>query len=142
MPCVARVGADRERQLLAAQLDHGISAGERVQRALEESEVWVAERASRAVGWVEIARDRIEGLYVRPDASGAGIGSALLLHAEAVIRSAGHRAVALDASWNAEPFYLRRGYHALAERPDDSGRPMRKPLCSALQVGVRRVPDR
>ena len=104
------------------------SAEERVQRAIEQNEVWVAEHGNVAVGWVEIDRDRVEGLYVRPDLAAGGIGSALLLHAEGLIRSAGHCAVALDASRNAEQFYLRRGYKAQPERPADAGRPMLKPL--------------
>lgn len=104
------------------------SADERVVRAIEKNEVWVAERVGAPAGWVEIARDRIEGLYVRPDLAGAGIGSALLLHAEGLIRSAGHRSAALDASSNAEEFYLRRGYEVQAGGRATSGLPMRKPL--------------
>ena len=104
------------------------SAEGRVYRAIEQNEVWVAEQSNTPVGWVEIDRDRVEGMYVRPEVSGSGIGSALLLHAEGLIRSAGHRAAVLDASWNAEQFYLRRGYQALAERSADGGRPMLKPL--------------
>ena len=104
------------------------SAEERVQRAIEQNEVWVAEHGNVAVGWVEIDRDRVEGLYVCPDVSGSGIGSALLLHAEGLIRSAGHGTVALDASRNADRFYLWRGYEAQAERLANEGRPMLKPL--------------
>lgn len=101
---------------------------DRVHRAITQREVWVAEQAGSALGWVEIDGGRVEGIYVRPDASGAGIGSALLSLAEGLIRGAGHAAVALDASRNAEPFYLRRGYQVLAERAADGARPMLKPL--------------
>ena len=104
------------------------SAHERVCRAIEQNEVWVAEHEGAAAGWVEIARDRVEGLYVRPDLAGSGIGSALLVHAEGLIRSAGHCAVALDASSNAEQFYLHRGYEAQTGDISDGGRPMLKPL--------------
>ena len=103
------------------------SGDERVLRAIKKNEVWVAERNNAVVGWVEIDRDRVEGIYVRPDVSGSGIGSALLLHAEGQIQSAGHCAVALDASWNAERFYLRRGYQAQGESTA-RGCPMLKPL--------------
>jgi hypothetical protein len=41
----------------------------------------------------------------------------LLAHAEKSIASDGHRAVHLSASWNAELFYFRNGYQALADRP-------------------------
>jgi GNAT superfamily N-acetyltransferase len=104
------------------------SAEERVHRAIEQNEVWVAEQGDVAASWVEIAGNRVEGLYVRPAVSGGGIGAALLLHAEGRIRSAGHATAALDASWNADAFYLRRGYQAQADRAANEGRPMLKPL--------------
>ena len=111
------------------------SADERVHRAIEKNEVWVAERGASAAGWVEVDRGRIEGMYVCPDLSGCGIGSTLLLHAEGLIRSAGHDAVALDASPNALRFYLQRGYRAGAQRAGDKGRSMRKPLRGTAQEG-------
>jgi putative acetyltransferase len=104
------------------------SAAERVHRAIEQNEVWVAEHADAAVGWIEIDQDRVEGIYVRPDLAGDGIGSALLLHAEGLIRSAGDCAVALDASSNAEQFHLRRGYRTQTGRTAAAGRPMFKSL--------------
>ena len=104
------------------------SADERVLRAINEHEVWVAERDDVAVGWVEIDQARIEGMYVCPNRARGGIGSMLLLHAEDRIRSAGHAVVALDASWNAEEFYLRRGYEPHSQHQADAGRPMRKSL--------------
>ena len=124
----AKYGSDRARRWAES------SGDERVQRAIEQNEVWVAEDRNVAVAWVEIDRDRIEGIYVHPDVAGTGVGSALLLHAEDLIRSAGHAAVALDASWNAERFYLRRGYRAQAETRGDSGLPMVKPLRSAAPL--------
>ena len=104
------------------------SSDERVHRAIEQHEVWVADHVNAAVGWVEINRDRVEGMYVRPDLAKCGIGSALLQHAERLIRSAGHSGVALDASPNAEQFYFRHGYNALSEETADEGRPMFKTL--------------
>jgi GNAT superfamily N-acetyltransferase len=79
--------------------------------------VWVGELDGAVIGWVEMDGDRLRGMYVRPDLSGRGLGSALLAHAEKRIASDGHRAVYLSASWNAEPFYFRYGYQALAARP-------------------------
>ena len=104
------------------------SAYERVRRAIDEHVIWVAEHEGVAVGWVEIYQARIEGMYVCPDHARGGVGSALLRHAEDRIRSAGHAVVALDASSNAENFYLRRGYELHSQRQADAGRPMRKPL--------------
>ncbi len=75
---------------------------------------------------MEVERDRIEGIYVLSERARRGIGSALLAHAEEAIRSAGYSSAALDASWNAEQFYLNRGYEPLSERRADSARPMVK----------------
>ncbi len=104
------------------------SADERVLRAINEHEVWVAERDGDAVGWVEIDQARVEGMYVCPNQARGGIGSTLLLLAEDRIQSAGHAVVALDASLNAVEFYLRRGYEPQSQHQDDAGRPMRKRL--------------
>jgi len=105
------------------------SAGpNRVRRAIEVHQVWVAEIAAQPVGWVEFNGNRIEGLYVRPARAQQGVGSRLLAHAEAQIWSAGYRTVMLDASWNAEQFYINRDYQPLSERSPERGRPMVKPL--------------
>ncbi|MBW2242557.1 MAG: GNAT family N-acetyltransferase [Deltaproteobacteria bacterium] len=113
------------------------SAVERIHRAIEDHEVWLSEFENAVVGWIEIDRDRVEGIYVSPDLAGRGIGSALLMYAEGRIRSAGYCAAALDASWNAEPFYLRRGYEAQAERSAEGGRPMLKPLSGSNAITPR-----
>jgi putative acetyltransferase len=102
------------------------AAANRIQLALALHAVWVAEIAGAAVGWVEVGGDYIAGMYVQPQHAGQGIGSALLAHAEAAIQAAGYPAVRLDASWNAEEFYVRRGYQPLAERSVETGRPMIK----------------
>ena len=104
------------------------AAADRVVRAIELHEVWVADCADAPGGWVEIDRDRVEGIYVRPELARSGVGSALLLHAEDRIRSAGYRAALLDASPNAEEFYLRRGYQPRGEPAADAAQPMLKPL--------------
>ncbi|MEZ4619589.1 MAG: GNAT family N-acetyltransferase [Caldilineaceae bacterium] len=100
----------------------------RVQLALELHEVWVATHLGEAVGWVEIGGDHIAGIYVDPPHAGQGIGSALLAHAERQIQAAGYTTVRLDASWNAENFYLHRGYQPLGERSLAAGRPLIKKL--------------
>lgn len=51
----------------------------------------VGEFDGAVIGWVEIDGDRLRGMYVRPDLSGRGLGSALLAHAEKRIASDGHR---------------------------------------------------
>ena len=98
----------------------------RVQRALERHQVWVAECMGAVVGWVEVDGDHIAGMYVDPQQAGQGIGSALLAHVEGEIRADGYPTVRLEASWNAEEFYLRWGYLPLGARSVEEGRPMVK----------------
>ena len=100
----------------------------RVRCAIKEHLVSVAEISEQAIGWVEVASNRIEGLYVRPEQACQGVGSALLAHAEAQIWSADYLSVVLDASWNAEQFYINRGYQPLSERSLDTGLPLVKLL--------------
>ena len=116
------MGAERAESWAAA------AGPDRVVRAIQAGEVWLAEQEEEPVGWVEIAGNRVEGLYVRPDRSRQRIGSVLLRHAETRIRRSGFRLVFLTASWNAEGFYLSQGYTALSARPPDEGTPMRKVL--------------
>ena len=114
--------------------DHGANdwadsaTADRVPRAITEHEVWLSELGGAPSGWVEVHQDRVEALYVNSGSSRRGLGSALLAHAEARIQIAGHATASLDASPNAEEFYLRRGYRIHGERPADGSRPMRKTL--------------
>ncbi len=114
------------------------AAVDRVQRAIDLHEVWLADQRGGPVGWVELHLDRIEGLYVRSTRARRGLGSALLLHAEARIKSAGYSAALLDASSNAEEFYLRRGYEMLPEEGANGSRPMSK----VLRLAEASDPDR
>ena len=45
---------------------------------LAEHEVWVAEEDSRIVGFASLSDEKLEHLYVHPDAYGRGIGATLL----------------------------------------------------------------
>jgi putative acetyltransferase len=101
---------------------------DRAARAIAASEVWIAERSGPPIGWVEVAENRIESLYVRPEEAGAGAGSALLARAEARIRSEGHSDARLYASPNAEVFYARRGYERVEGVGANGQHPMRKTL--------------
>lgn len=109
------------------------ASADRVRRAIEQHEVWLSEQGDSPNGWVEVHQDRIEGLYVSPDSSGRGVGSALMSHAEDHIRCTGHTTASLDASPNAAAFYLRRGYQLQGERSANGSSPMRKSL------GTRRL---
>lgn len=104
------------------------AAEDRVARAIEQHEVWLLEQAGSARGWVEIERDRIEGLYVHPAGARLGIGSLLVAHAESRIEMSGHTRAMLDASANAEAFYLDRGYRIRGAALPDGSIPMDKLL--------------
>ena len=83
-------------------------------RAMQQHVMVVAEREGVVVGFGELdpARGEIVAVYVRPDATGDGVGSALLAHLERAAQAAGHRRLTLCASLNAEGFYARRGWRA------------------------------
>jgi GNAT superfamily N-acetyltransferase len=92
--------------------------------------LWVASTDDRLAGWVGLDGQRVIGLYVDPSRTRRGIGSRLLAFVEGHLVSSGARIIELEASWNAEAFYLRRGYQPLSERPHDGPRPMQKVLDS------------
>ena len=92
--------------------------------------LWVALVDDRIAGWVGLDGQRVIGLYVDPARIGRGVGSQLLAFVEHHLVSTGARVIELEASWNAEAFYVRRGYQPLAERPPDGPRPMQKVLGS------------
>ncbi|ADO70101.1 GNAT family N-acetyltransferase [Stigmatella aurantiaca] len=77
--------------------------------------VLVAEQDDQLVGFgqLDLVRGELEALYVSPEAVGLGVGSALLSALEALAWHANVRAMSLDASLNAEPFYRARGYMSL-----------------------------
>jgi putative acetyltransferase len=97
-----------------------------VRKVLEEKELWVAESDGVIIGWVAFHGDYLDGLYTDPRFVERGVGAQLLELAEQAMRGAGVRAVRADASWNAEEFYLRRGYEPLGPRPADGPRPLVK----------------
>ena len=120
--------APRTMGLAGAREWANAAAADRMIRAIEENEVWVAELSGTPVGWVEVANDRIEGAYISPHLASNGIGSALLAHVEACIHDAGYCAVRLDASLYAVNFYRNRGYKPLADQRVKSALSMAKNL--------------
>ncbi len=72
----------------------------------------VATDASDVVGFAQLAPDEgeIEGIYVRPDRQGEGIGRMLLSALEAQARVRGISSLELAATLNAVGFYERAGY--------------------------------
>jgi putative acetyltransferase len=112
------------------------SATSMLQR-LQETEVWIAEVQGRIVGWVGVrGGDYLDALYVDPEYARRGVGSGLLRLVEDMLRRRGVSVIRADASWNAEDFYLGRGYEPLGPRPPDDARPMRKRLLAGTRYGV------
>lgn len=83
--------------------------------AMASRDLFVAEWQGEVVGFGQFdsRRGEIEACYVAPEAVGSGIGSALLARMEEEARRSGHSVVRLNATLNAEPFYVRMGYRWL-----------------------------
>ena len=88
-------------------------------------EVWVAEAASRVVGFASLSERTLELLYVHPDAQNRGAGTALLDAAKRQ-RPDGFRLWVFQRNEGARRFYVRHGCH-LVELTDGSGNQEREP---------------
>lgn len=71
---------------------------------------FVAERAGAIVGFTAVSNGTLLQLYVEPNASGLGIGRALLETAEQCARDEGYKRITLDSTETAQPFYRHMGY--------------------------------
>jgi GNAT superfamily N-acetyltransferase len=101
-----------------------------VEQILTDRDVWVFECDGGVLGWVSFTGSEIDGLYTDPLFVRRGIGSCLLTFAESQIASRGASEACVEASRNAEDFYLRRGWEPTGPRPADGARPMAKRLQS------------
>lgn len=72
-----------------------------------------ADGAPRGYGTLDPRNRRVRAVYVDPGAARRGIGSALLDALEGAAREAGLPSIHLEASMNAVPFYLARGWRAV-----------------------------
>lgn len=97
-------------ELIAAW--HSGSRIERIQQHLQSQSFWLAEQASEVVGFgsLDLAAQRLESLFVSPDAAARGVGRQLLAALESAARSEGLEMLRLDASLNAVDFYGRHGW--------------------------------
>src|SRR3990170_288091 len=91
---------------------HGNSPARYLEAMRDEGEVFevAVSRLRGIVGFCSLKDKELRSLYVDPDWSGLGIGSALLRRAEAMIAAAGHDKVVIGASLSGLPFYEQRGY--------------------------------
>src|SRR5256885_11857879 len=103
------------------------AAADRVTQAIQHHAVWVAVQEV-PIGWVEVDEDRVAALYVAPHCCGRGVGSGLLLRAEAAIRDGGYAAAHLHTNANAETFYLDRSYIPSGAGPADGALSLSKRL--------------
>lgn len=81
-----------------------------------DRETWVAERDGALVGYLVLDPAWLDSLYVRPDLTGQGIGSALFDLAKS-LRPGGFSLWVFESNVRAREFYLRRGMHE-TERTD------------------------
>ena len=75
---------------------------------------WLDGQLAGTAGWLPTDPSghvaRIEGLFVQPLFTFMGLGSLLLVHAEARAHRAGYTAVTAPATSSSVPFFLRHGY--------------------------------
>jgi len=90
-----------------------------------EHETWVAEEADRIVGFTVLTRTWLDGLYVRADAQGQGIGTALLELAQS-LRPDGLGLWVFETNAPARALYRRHGF-VETERTDGSGNEEKAP---------------
>lgn len=95
-----------------------------------KTEIWVAEKGGIIAGWIAMRDDYLDGLYTAPRYARQGIGTELLGVAESLMRERAIEIIRLEASLNAEGFYLRRGYSPTTARVPGEAIPMEKWLSS------------
>jgi GNAT superfamily N-acetyltransferase len=92
---------------------------------VEEHEVWLVEEEGRALGFAALSADRLEQLYVHPDAQGRGVGGALLDRAKER-RPGGFSLWVFQQNEGARRFYERHGLRLVRET-DGAGNEERTP---------------
>ena len=83
------------------------------QTVLAEAQVWVAvDEAGTVAGFLALAGEMLEQLYVAPERQGGGVGS-LLLRSAKELSPAGLRLYSFARNRRARDFYEARGFVAL-----------------------------
>jgi GNAT superfamily N-acetyltransferase len=96
-------------------------------RRLAEAEVtgWVAESGGEVVGFALCTPTFLDGLYVRPDMKGRGVGS-LLLDVVDATHPEGYELWVFESNAGARRLYERRGL-VVVERTDGAGNEEKAP---------------
>ena len=87
--------------------------------------IWVAERDGELLGFATCTPTFLDGLYIRPDLKGQGIGSLLLDVVEAT-HPDGYELWVFESNTGARRLYERRGLVEV-ERTDGSGNEEKSP---------------
>ena len=106
--CVADHGNDEDK--IAAWLDDKSEANVEFLINDSASACFVAERTGEIIGFTAACSATLLLLYVDPDASGQGVGTALLETVERRARASGYERITLDSTKTAQRFYQRMGY--------------------------------
>ncbi len=88
-------------------------------------QVWLAESGGELLGFAACTPTWLDGLYVRPDLTGQGVGSLLLDVVEATHRE-GYELWVFESNTGARRLYQRRGLVEV-ERTDGSANEERQP---------------
>jgi chorismate mutase/GNAT superfamily N-acetyltransferase len=97
-------------------------------------ETWVAERDDALVGYAVVDPEWLDSLYVRPDLTGHGIGSALLELVKG-LRPDGFGLWVFETNTRARAFYERHGLHVV-RRTDGSDNEEKQPDLEMAWFGV------
>src|SRR5450432_1541358 len=101
--------SEAQQQAWAAAADDEDQFGKRLASEL----TLIATLQNSPVGFAALkGADHIDMLYVHPGAAGQGVGSMLCEALEKLAGGRGAKALTVDASDNAEGFFLKRGYVA------------------------------
>ena len=122
------LAADHYPQEILDKWSAPIHEGEQVQPRCEGQIRLVAELDGEPVGIGALFPDKsqLDAVYVLPSAARKGVGTALVREIERIAIERGVKQLHLDASLNAEPFYLAMGYEVVerGEHILNSGQPM------------------
>jgi ribosomal protein S18 acetylase RimI-like enzyme len=94
-------------------------------RVVADGEVWAWEEDGALVGFAAVGDTHLDHIYVEPDRTGHGIGSALLAHVKSR-RPQGFDLWTFQDNAGARRFYDRHGFRAV-ELTDGSGNEERMP---------------